>query len=113
MSRWLRLTFSIHLHDGNPGFALKVVQQAAGVAQKGYNHQADVYPLDELCWLATTAFNKSVDCLNTGDTEGAAPWIGAALDLARYADDGGSLHANLTHRTKAAEERMRAISARA
>ncbi|KAK0947986.1 sporulation-specific protein 22 [Friedmanniomyces endolithicus] len=113
MSRWLRLTFSIHLHDGNPGFALKVVQQAAGVAQKGYNHQADVYPLDELCWLATTAFNKSVDCLNTGNTEGAAPWIGAALDLARYADDGWSLHANLTHRTKAAEERMRAISARA
>ncbi|KAK0871741.1 sporulation-specific protein 22 [Friedmanniomyces endolithicus] len=113
MSRWLRLTFSIHLHDANPGFALKVVQQAAGVAQKGYNHQAGVYPLDELCWLATTAFNKSVDCLNTGNTEGAAPWTAAALDLARYADDSGSLHANLTHRREAAEERMRAIGARA
>ncbi|KAK0875733.1 sporulation-specific protein 22 [Friedmanniomyces endolithicus] len=113
MSRWLRLTFSIHLHDGNPDFALKVVQQAAGVVQKGYNHQADVYPLDELCWLATTAFNKSIDCLNTGDSEGAAPWTVAALDLARYADDSGSLHANLTHRKEAAEERMRAMSARA
>ncbi|TKA83433.1 hypothetical protein B0A55_00323 [Friedmanniomyces simplex] len=113
MSRWLRLTFSIHLHDGSPEFALKVVQQAAGVAQKGYNHQADVYPLDELCWLATTAFNKAVDCLNMGDCEGAAPWTAAALDLARYVDDNGSLHANLTLRKEAAAERMRAISARA
>ena len=104
MGRWLRLAFSIYLQGGDTTFAIKLVQQAVGVAQKGHEkgEGAEVYPLDELSWLATTAFNKGVDCLATGDTEGVEAWTTAALELARYADDGGALHGNLTRQKEAA-----------
>ncbi|KAK4911225.1 sporulation-specific protein 22 [Elasticomyces elasticus] len=112
MSRWLRLTYSINMQDGSPDFALKVVQQAASVAQKS-EKEATKYPLDELCWLATMAFNKAVDSLNTEEAGCAAPWTDAALELARYASDNGALHKNLTLRKEAAERRMHDIGARA
>ncbi|KAK3072410.1 sporulation-specific protein 22 [Teratosphaeriaceae sp. CCFEE 6253] len=112
MSRWLRLAFSVNMADGDPDFALKIVEQAAGVARRGYDGHTEVYPLDELCWLATTAFNKAVDSMAGGDVEGPEPWIAAALELARYADDNGSLHGNLTRVRDSAAERVRNASGR-
>ncbi|KAK5116066.1 hypothetical protein LTR85_009348 [Meristemomyces frigidus] len=107
MSRWLRLTFTIHLQDDDGDLALKIVEQAAAIARKGDEGQADPYPSDELQWLATMAFNKAVDALSSGDTEGSGTWTNAALELARYADDNGSLHANLTSKGQQAEARMK------
>ncbi|KAI7088587.1 SPO22-domain-containing protein [Hortaea werneckii] len=106
MSRWLRLAFSMHLHDQDNGLALKLVEQAAAIARKGYNHEAEVYPTVELTWLATMAFNKAIDCLATGDYGGCQSWADAALELAYYADDNGSLHAHLTAKRNVAESRM-------
>ncbi|KAI7123989.1 hypothetical protein KC343_g16283 [Hortaea werneckii] len=106
MSRWLRLAFSMHLHDQDNGLALKLVEQAAAIARKGYNNEAEVYPAEELTWLATMAFNKAIDCLATGDYGGCQSWADAALELACYADDNGSLHAHLTRKRKVAESRM-------
>ncbi|KAI6843648.1 hypothetical protein KC358_g3820 [Hortaea werneckii] len=106
MSRWLRLAFTMHLHDQDNGLALKLVEQAAAIARKGYNNEAEVYPDVELTWLATMAFNKAIDCLATGDNGGCQSWADAALELAYYADDNGSLHAHLTAKRKVAESRM-------
>lgn len=106
MSRWLRLTFTIHLQDNDSGLALKIVEQAASIAQKGWDGHADVYPGDELQWLATMAFNKGVDALSAGDGAGSKVWVEAALELARYEDDNGALHAHLTYKRRAAEARM-------
>ncbi|KAI7285102.1 hypothetical protein KC345_g1898 [Hortaea werneckii] len=105
-SRWLRLAFSMHLRDEDNGLALKLVEQAAAIVRKGYNNEAEVYPAVELTWLATMAFNKAIDCLATGDYGGCQSWANAALELAYYADDNGSLHAHLTAKRKVAESRM-------
>ncbi|KAI7328975.1 SPO22-domain-containing protein [Hortaea werneckii] len=106
MSRWLRLAFSMHLHDQDNGLALKLVEQAAAIARKGYNGEGEEYPNVELTWLATMAFNKAIDCFASGDYGGCQSWADAALELAYYADDNGSLHAHLTEKRKLAESRM-------
>ncbi|RMX76114.1 hypothetical protein D0869_11012 [Hortaea werneckii] len=106
MSRWLRLAFSMHLHDQDNGLALKLVEQAAAIARKGYNSEGEEYPNVELTWLATMAFNKAIDCFASGDYGGCQSWADAALELAYYADDNGSLHAHLTEKRKLAESRM-------
>ncbi|KAI7707503.1 SPO22-domain-containing protein [Hortaea werneckii] len=106
MSRWLRLAFSMHLHDQDNGLALKLVEQAAAIARKGYNAEGEEYPNVELTWLATMAFNKAIDCFASGDYGGCQSWADAALELAYYADDNGSLHAHLTEKRKLAESRM-------
>ncbi|KAI7361399.1 SPO22-domain-containing protein [Hortaea werneckii] len=106
MSRWLRLAFSMHLLDQDNGLALKLVEQAAAIARKGYNSEGEEYPNVELTWLATMAFNKAIDCFASGDYGGCQSWADAALELAYYADDNGSLHAHLTEKRKLAESRM-------
>lgn len=107
MSRWLRITFTIHLEGGSDDFALKIVQQAANVAQRGQEGQKENYPNGELQWLATTAFNRAVDALAMGDADAANKWVDAALGLARYADDNGALHANLTFKKREADARLK------
>ena len=102
MSRWLRLTFSIYLRDDDCGLALKIVEQAASIAEKGYDGHADSYPGDELQWLATMAFNKAVDALLSNETGECSVWAEAALELARFAADNGALHAHLTQKREQA-----------
>jgi hypothetical protein len=107
LARWLRFTFSVGLSDANGGISVKLVEQAAVLARRGTEMRNDPYPEDELQWLATTAFNKAVDLLAVGDRQAADQWMEAALELARYAADNGSLHAQLTKTREEAERRMR------
>lgn len=107
LARWLRFTFSVGLGDANGGISVKLVEQAAVLARRGTEMRNDPYPEDELQWLATTAFNKAVDLLAVGDRQAADQWMEAALELARYAADNGSLHAQLTKTRAEAERRMR------
>jgi hypothetical protein len=107
LARWLRFTFSVGLGDANGGISVKLVEQAAVLARRGTEMRNDPYPEDELQWLATTAFNKAVDLLAVGDRQAADQWMEAALELARYAADNGSLHAQLTKTREEAERRMR------
>lgn len=107
MARWLRLTFTIYVEDDGFDFALTIVQQAAGVARTGYEGKtAERYPFDELSWLAGTAFNKAVDMLQTEEESRADRWMDAALELARFADDNGSLHANISGKKEAVKQRL-------
>jgi hypothetical protein len=107
LARWLRFTFSVGLGDANGGVSIKLVEQAASLARRGTEMRNDPYPEDELQWLATTAFNKAVDLLAAEDRVAAEQWMEAALELARYAADNGSLHAQLTKTREEAEMRMR------
>lgn len=107
LARWLRFTISIGLEDAEGSMGIKLVEQAASLARRGTEGKNDPYPEDELQWLATTAFNKAVDLLGAGDRPAADQWIEAALELARYAADNGSLHAQLTKTREEAERRMR------
>jgi hypothetical protein len=107
LARWLRFTFSLGLSDANGGVSIKLVEQAASLARRGTEMRNDPYPEDELQWLATTAFNKAVDLLAAEDRQAAEQWMEAALELARYAADNGSLHAQLTRTREEAERRMR------
>lgn len=107
MARWFRLTFGMYLQEGDADWARKIVTQAAGVAQKaGGKDIQGVYPFDELCWLASSAFNQAVECVSSGACESAPPWMEAALELARYADDNGSLHAHLTSKSEVLNARI-------
>ena len=104
-SRWLRLSFAMNLNDRRDEFALKLLEQAAGMAKKGYDGSSERFPEIELQWLATTAFNKAVDLLSSGHSDLYHGWIDSALELARYAADTGALHANLTSKKKQVAER--------
>ena len=105
--RWLRLSFSIDISDGDGTFALKLLQQAADMAKKGYEGSSDQkYPEAELQWLSTTAFNRAVDFLSAGQYEASKEWIEGALEVARYAGDEGALHANLSYKRDIARERI-------
>jgi hypothetical protein len=133
LARWLRFTSSIALNgndntDEDDGISLKLTQQAASLARRGTEQKNDPYPEDELQWLATTAFNRAVDLLmadmnsrsshdperrredGRGEEDSGAnrpeAWMQAALELARYADDNGALHALLTRGREEAERRM-------
>ncbi|KAK3696048.1 sporulation-specific protein 22 [Vermiconidia calcicola] len=107
-ARWLRLSFTVDLNDGDGKFALKLLGQAAQMAKKGRDGKSDVFPETELMWIATTAFNKSVDLLALGVTEGCQPWIDGALELARFAADNGALHAGLTYKKELVVQRIKA-----
>ncbi|KAK3675059.1 sporulation-specific protein 22 [Recurvomyces mirabilis] len=104
MALWLRQSFSIHLEDNDEDFALNIIQQAASIAAKGYEGKTATYPSDELFWLASTVFNQAVDFTGHGEGEKAKRWMEGALEVARYADDNGSLHANLTAKKRVAED---------
>jgi len=107
LARWLRFTFSVGLNDSDGGISVKLVGQAAVLARRGTEMRNDPYPEDELQWLATTAFNKAVDLLAVENRQAADQWMETALELARYAADNGSLHAQLTRTREEAERRMR------
>lgn len=105
--RWLRISYSHDLKHGNGDFALSLLAQAAAMAKKGYDGKTDPFPEMELQWLATTALNKAIDLLGQANHEGCKKWLDGALELARYADDNGALHANLTGKRKLIDERVK------
>ncbi|GAB7322156.1 hypothetical protein MBLNU13_g03171t1 [Cladosporium sp. NU13] len=107
LARWLRFTFSVGLSDSDGGISVKLVEQAAAMARRWTEMRNDPYPEDELQWLATMAFNKAVDLLAIENRQAADQWMEAALELARYAADNGSLHTQLTRTRQEAERRMR------
>jgi len=104
MARLLRQSFNVHLGDGDEDFALSIIRQAASIAKRGFEGKTAPYPSDQLFWLASTAFNKVVDFLERGESAKSGAWTEGALEMARYGDDHGSLHATLTAKKREAED---------
>lgn len=108
VARWLRFTFTMCLSHTQGDFSLKLLGQAASMAEHGQNGKHDPYPDNELHWLATTAFNHAVDLLVDEQSDAAVTWMDGALELARWSADNGSLHAIFTGRKEAAMEQINA-----
>ncbi|OQO09159.1 hypothetical protein B0A48_06050 [Cryoendolithus antarcticus] len=110
LARWIRVTFTIISTSGEDdgGLSLKLVDQAVGMAKTRQNRQTgrERYPEEELQWLATTTFNRAVDLLAQDERKEAEGWVNGALELARYADDGGLLHKHLTRNRYEAMKRL-------
>ena len=57
--------------------------------------QPDLYPTEELQWLAATSFNRAVDFYCSSLVEDCRRWAEIALRLAGLCRDGGALHRTL------------------
>lgn len=119
VSRWLRFTFSLCLKQQSSSsistspssedssFSLKLLQQAALMAEKGETgKQQQVYPDAELRWLATTGFNHAVDLISEAKFEVAMKWMETSLEVARWCADNGQLHKMLSEARERAKERV-------
>ncbi|KAL1305107.1 hypothetical protein AAFC00_002037 [Neodothiora populina] len=95
LSRWIRCLFQMTL-EINPKMALKCLENARAIA--GQANTAEVvngYPKDEVAWLATSAFNHSVDLFCAHEKDKSRTWAENALSLAMIAGNDRSLHAAL------------------
>lgn len=91
LARWIRCLFQMTL-TSDPIISLRCLDQASAIASKGATRQIpEVYPPEELEWLASTAFNHAVDLWFAGVEEGqgqgeyneqARVWAEKALMLA-------------------------------
>lgn len=108
VARWVRVTFTLCLSHVQGNFSLRLLEQAATMAEKGYRGKQDIYPSSELQWLATTSFNHAIDFLVEEENEQEAiRWMDGALALAKWSQDSGSLHAVLTSKKEEAERHIR------
>jgi len=109
VARWLRCLFQLSVSSGDDGAAMACLDQAIAIARQGkapaststmttlngfslaQSAQSEqMYPSEELEWLATTSFNKAVDLYCVNDDEGCRRWAEKALMLAGCAEgDGG------------------------
>lgn len=107
VARWLRYTFTLCINHTQSGFSLKLLQQAASMAENGHGGKHDPYPESELQWLATTGFNHAIDLMAETNEDDAVNWMESALEVARWSQDDGSLHAILTGKQKVLQERLK------
>lgn len=107
LARWLRVSFSIDLSDADGDLSLKLLGQATMMAKRRIEgHGLQLYPEDELQWMAITAYNRAVDYLAQDEFNKVHEWMEATLGLAKYAADNGILHASLTDKKKEMEAKM-------
>ncbi|KAG9562955.1 SPO22-domain-containing protein, partial [Aureobasidium melanogenum] len=95
LARWIRCLFQMTL-TSDPIIALRCLDQASAIAFKAATRQIpEVYPPEELEWLASTAFNHAVDLwfagIEAGEVQGednaqARVWAEKALMLAGSVD---------------------------
>lgn len=65
------------------------------------------YPVAELEWLATTAFNTAIDRSCAADVEGCAKWAEAALNLAKTTTDSPHLYPQMQGRWMQLQEQQK------
>ena len=99
VSRWLRCLFSMAIAS-DAKISLMCLDQATQLARQGVDHArgGERYPAEEIEWLATTAFNRSVDMYCASDDDGCRLWAEKALGLAQTSDETDSLYRTLQGR---------------
>ncbi|PNS16870.1 hypothetical protein CAC42_4834 [Sphaceloma murrayae] len=106
LSRWLRCVFKMTV-DTTPETALKIVEQATGIASRRTLMQpSQRYPATELEWLASTAFNTAVDRYCASDYGGCRTLAEAALNLAQAASESPGLYAQMQGLWRRLQEQM-------
>ncbi|TIA36469.1 hypothetical protein D6C79_08293 [Aureobasidium pullulans] len=101
LARWIRCLFQMTITT-DPVMSLRCLDQAHAIANKAAMQQIpEPYPVEELEWLATTAFNHAVDLwfasVDEGDGQDTAKaWAEKALMLSGAVTIGeGALHKTL------------------
>ncbi|MCJ1227176.1 hypothetical protein MMC12_003831 [Toensbergia leucococca] len=90
LSRWIRCLFSLALVS-KIEMAEHLLDQVLVVAVDART-KPQSYPLEELEWLATTAFNQGVDFYCASQDSACRRWTEKALSIASLSNDGGALH---------------------
>jgi hypothetical protein len=90
LSRYMRCLFRLGLSSGDGPLAESMLDQVLELASLAENSETP-YPLEELEYVATTAFNRAVDYYCTGDDEACRRWAGKAIEVAGFSADGGDL----------------------
>lgn len=58
-----------------------------------------IYPCDELEWLATSAYDRAIDFYMANNDQLCRRWVASAVALAEQVDDGGMLVGLLRERS--------------
>ncbi|OBT69660.1 hypothetical protein VE03_00976 [Pseudogymnoascus sp. 23342-1-I1] len=90
LSRYMRCLFRLGLSSGDGPLAESLLDQVSELASSAENSETP-YPLEELEYVATTAFNRAVDYYCTGEDDACRRWAGKAVELAGFCTDGGGL----------------------
>ena len=99
VSRWLRCLFAMALAV-DAKISLMCLDQAKHLVQQGIDKTRieEPYPAEEIEWLATTAFNRSVDFYCACDDDGCRLWAEKALGLAQASGETIRLYRTLQDR---------------
>ena len=66
-------------------------QRIGNVGRTNQRQGAQIYPAEELEWIATVAFNRAVDFFVAEDDEACKRWAEKALNIAACCMDNGNL----------------------
>lgn len=87
LSRYMRCLFRLGLSSGDGPLTETLLDQVTELAISAENSEMP-YPLEELEYVATTAFNRAVDYYCTGEDDACRRW---AVEVAGFCADGGGL----------------------
>jgi hypothetical protein len=90
LSRYMRCLFRLGLSSSDGSLAESLLDQVSELAGSAEDSETP-YPLEELEYVATTAFNRAVDYYCTGEDEACRRWAGKAVGVAGFCADGGGL----------------------
>ncbi|KAL8759175.1 MAG: hypothetical protein Q9199_000933 [Rusavskia elegans] len=90
LARWIRCLLSLAL-SFNVEMAENLIDQVVSIAWSAQKKTIP-YPVEELEWVATTAFNRAVDFYCTSQDAICRRWAEKAMSLAILSDDDGQLH---------------------
>jgi hypothetical protein len=90
LSRYMRCLFRLGLSSGDGPLAESLLDQVSELASSAENSETS-YPLEELEYVATTAFNRAVDYYCTGEDDACRRWAEKAIGVAGFCADGGGL----------------------
>ncbi|CAO1604556.1 sporulation-specific protein 22 [Xanthoria calcicola] len=90
LARWIRCLLSLAL-SFNVEMAENLMDQIFSIARSAQEKRIP-YPMEELEWVATTAFNRAVDFYCTSQDAICRRWAEKAMSLADLSDDDGRLH---------------------
>ncbi|KAK4245326.1 meiosis protein SPO22/ZIP4 like-domain-containing protein [Corynascus novoguineensis] len=86
MAKYTRCLFQATL-PLDDGLALQLLDEACSKA-KGLRETQATWPEEELEWMATTSFNRAIDCCSVHQAERAREWAAKAINLAHFCSDG-------------------------
>ncbi|KAI1417997.1 meiosis protein SPO22/ZIP4 like-domain-containing protein [Hypoxylon sp. FL1857] len=96
LAKYLRCLLKATLAS-EPEFPLKIMEDICRLVKQCADSQKPIPP-QEVEWFITTAFNHGVDLYGVNEDELSRKWIGYAISLAHYHQDGGDLETELQKR---------------